>query len=70
MNPLKISCGGTYLNHLQWEAGFGTTTEHFILKEGKDETASLGLIMAAGYSDGAIGDSILVRIKAQRYSLI
>ncbi|KAF8605324.1 P-loop containing nucleoside triphosphate hydrolase protein [Ceratobasidium sp. AG-I] len=43
-----------------WEAGFGTTTEHFILKEGKDETASLGLIMAAGYSDGAVGDSILV----------
>ncbi|CAE6440785.1 unnamed protein product [Rhizoctonia solani] len=43
-----------------WSAGFGMTTQHFILKEGKDETASIGLLMAAGYQFGQIGDSILV----------
>ncbi|CAE6522652.1 unnamed protein product [Rhizoctonia solani] len=43
-----------------WSAGFGVTTQHFILKEGKDESASLGLLMAAGYQSGQIGDSILV----------
>ncbi|KAL5636597.1 hypothetical protein ACGC1H_000524 [Rhizoctonia solani] len=43
-----------------WSAGFGMTTQHFILKEGKDETASLGLLMASGYQFGQIGDSILV----------
>ncbi|KAG8716241.1 hypothetical protein FRC11_006635 [Ceratobasidium sp. 423] len=43
-----------------WSAGFGITTQHFILKEGKDETASLGLLMAAGYQSGQIGDAILV----------
>ncbi|KAH7343407.1 P-loop containing nucleoside triphosphate hydrolase protein [Rhizoctonia solani] len=43
-----------------WSAGFAMTTQHFILKEGKDETASLGLLMAAGYQFGQIGDSILV----------
>ncbi|KAJ1309035.1 hypothetical protein OPQ81_004716 [Rhizoctonia solani] len=43
-----------------WSAGFGITTQHFILKEGKDETASLGLLLAAGYQSGQISDSILV----------
>ncbi|CAE6411716.1 unnamed protein product [Rhizoctonia solani] len=43
-----------------WSSGFGITTQHFILKEGKDETASLGLLMAAGYQSGQIGDSVLV----------
>ncbi|KAF8681620.1 P-loop containing nucleoside triphosphate hydrolase protein [Rhizoctonia solani] len=44
----------------QWPSGFGLTTQHFILKEGKDETASLGLLMAAGYQSGQIGNSVLV----------
>ncbi|CCO31902.1 putative ATPase YjoB [Rhizoctonia solani AG-1 IB] len=43
-----------------WSSAFGVTTQHFILKEGKDETASLGLLMAAGYQSGQIGDSVLV----------
>ncbi|KAG8761768.1 hypothetical protein FRC12_009344 [Ceratobasidium sp. 428] len=43
-----------------WSAGFGDITQHFLLKEGKDEQASLALIMASGYSLGEIGDSILV----------
>jgi hypothetical protein len=46
----------------QWSSAFGVTTQHFILKEGKDETASLGLLMAAGYQSGQIGDSVLVSL--------
>lgn len=43
-----------------WAAGYSTVTQHFILKEGKDESASLGLIMASGYRAGEIGNSVLV----------
>ncbi|KAG8746429.1 hypothetical protein FRC10_005140 [Ceratobasidium sp. 414] len=44
-----------------WSVGYGDVTQHFVLKEGKDEQASLALVMASGYSQGAIGDSVLVR---------
>ncbi|QRV87747.1 AAA family ATPase [Ceratobasidium sp. AG-Ba] len=43
-----------------WPVGWGMVTQHFVLKEGKDEQASIALIMASGYSNGAIGDSVLV----------
>ncbi|KAG9105538.1 hypothetical protein FRC07_009204 [Ceratobasidium sp. 392] len=43
-----------------WAVGYGEVTQHFILKEGKDEQPSLALVMASGYSQGEIGDSVLV----------
>ncbi|KAG8717124.1 hypothetical protein FRC08_008159 [Ceratobasidium sp. 394] len=46
-----------------WSVGYGDVTQHFILKEGKDEQASLALIMASGYSQGAIGDSVLEEVQ-------
>ncbi|KAG9104194.1 hypothetical protein FRC06_004619 [Ceratobasidium sp. 370] len=38
-----------------WSAGYGDVTQHFVLKEGKDEQASLALVMASGSSTTECG---------------
>lgn len=40
--------------------GVSRVTQHFILREGKDESVSLALLMASGYEAGQVGNSILV----------